>query len=190
MCKKLCSKSYFPIGRSSFLTGGDNLKLWWIECFRIKSRGKSISGGHFCQNIFLICTVVLLYSSAAFFGVLSCTWNHKSHFWFITDIGGLVSSVHFQWWGETQRKEEIDVSEIIFVGSRSLTNRCRGNEAAIPVSLPGDSWAITTDLLSHLCQYSSTKPGSGLSCHMIVLVVAEMLSWEGCRASALYQYCR
>lgn len=41
MCKQLCSKSYFPIGRSSFLTGGDNLKLGGLSVSGLKAEVKA-----------------------------------------------------------------------------------------------------------------------------------------------------
>lgn len=41
MCKQLCRKSYFPIGRSSFLTGGDNLKLGGLSISGLKAEVKA-----------------------------------------------------------------------------------------------------------------------------------------------------
>lgn len=115
MCKQLRSKSYFPIGRSSSPTGGYNLKPGGSSVSGLKAEVK-VFLEDISVNIFLICTVVLLSSSAAFFFFLGgwglfSTRNHKPSFGLSQTFGGLVSSVHFQLWGETQRKEVVDVSE-------------------------------------------------------------------------------
>lgn len=88
-----------------------SFKIWWI---RIKSRGKTISGGHVCQNISLIFAQWCYFlPQLLFFFILGFVlpMEPQTQFWFITDIGGLVPSVHSQFWGETQRREAIDVSE-------------------------------------------------------------------------------
>lgn len=68
MCKQLCSKAYFP-PQQKFSNWRREIKPWWIECFSLKSRGKSIFEGHFMlKSVFLICTVVLLFFLSGSFG--------------------------------------------------------------------------------------------------------------------------
>lgn len=183
MCKQLCSKSYFPIGRSSFLTGGDNLKLGGLRISGLKAEVKAFLEdtsvrifSWFAQWCYFLAQL-LSFGFCPAHGTTNPVLVHHRHWRF-----SVISA--FPVLGLKHRgKERLMSQRMTFVGRRSLTNRCRGNEAGILVSLGHHHGP-----LSYFCSW--IKADSGLSRPVIVLVVAGMLSWEGCRASALYQYCR